>query len=538
MSVSLEQTYPDWVPDEITFPSEGSVAKVLLEDCRRYADRCAFACGEETLSYRQLEQLSERLAVYLLSECRLNKGDRVAVMMPNLTSYPISVLGILRAGLVVVNVNPLYTARELKHQLVDSGSKAIIIAKPFAAALDEALPDTVVENVLIAPMGEAVKPSGIYGGEARIGLNDVLSVEGALDDVQIAPSDVAFLQYTGGTTGPSKGATLSHGNIMANQEQLLNWIEPCMARIPSAQQHVVITALPLYHIFALTVNALAMMRHGACNVLVPNPRDLPALVETFKRYPVSIFSAVNTLFNGLLHTPGFDQVDFGNLCLAAGGGASVQPAVAQRWQDVTGTAIVEGYGLSETLPLVTLNATDAAAHSGTVGFAMPSTQIRLLDEQGHEVADGEPGELCVKGPQVMSGYWNRPDANAEVFTDDGFFRTGDIAVRYPNGSYQIVDRKKDMILVSGFNVYPAEIEAVCAAHDGVVESACIGVPDDRTGEAVKVFVVRKSEQLDEDQLIAYCRDNLTAYKVPRQVQFVAELPKSPVGKILRRELRA
>lgn len=538
MSVNLEQSYPDWVPDDITFPSEGNIAEVLLQDCRRYADRTAFVCADEELSYAQLDQLSQRLAVYLLSECRLNKGDRVAVMMPNLIAYPISVLGILRAGLVVVNVNPLYTARELKHQLVDSGAKAFIIAKPFVAALDEALPDTVVENVLVAPMGEPVKPSGVYGGEARIALNDALSVEGELEAPAVGPGDVAFLQYTGGTTGPSKGATLSHGNVMANQEQLLSWIAPCMARLPGTQQHVVITALPLYHIFALTVNALAMMRHGASNVLVPNPRDLPALVETFKRYPVSMFSAVNTLFNGLLHTPGFDQVDFGNLCLAAGGGASVQPAVAQRWQQVTGTTIVEGYGLSETSPLVTLNATDAAEHSGTVGFAMPSTRIRLLDDEGNEVAEGEPGELCVSGPQVMSGYWNRPDANAEVFTDDGYFRTGDIAVRHANGSYQIVDRKKDMILVSGFNVYPAEIEAVCAAHENVIESACVGVPDERTGEAVKVFVVRKSEALDEDQLIAFCRDNLTAYKVPRQVEFIAELPKSPVGKILRRELRS
>ncbi len=537
MNVSLEQTYPDWVPEDIAFPEQGNVADILLEDCRRYADRNAFVCGEESISYRQVEHMSERLAVYLLSECRLNKGDRVAVMMPNLPSYPISVLGILRAGLVVVNVNPLYTARELRHQLIDSGAKAIVIAQPFLAALDEALPDTVVENVMIAPMGVPVAPTGVYGGEARIDLNDALSVEGDLETVAIAPTDVAFLQYTGGTTGPSKGATLSHGNIMANQEQLLSWIEPCMARLPAPGQHLVITALPLYHIYALTVNALAMMRHGACNVLVPNPRDLPALVETFKRHPASVFTAVNTLFNGLLHTPGFDQLDFSRLCLAAGGGASVQPAVAQRWQEVTGTTIVEGYGLSETSPLVTMNATDATRHSGTVGFAIPSTQIRLLDDQDAEAADGQPGELCVKGPQVMVGYWNRPDANAEVFTEDGYFRTGDIAVRHPNGSYQIVDRKKDMILVSGFNVYPAEIEAVCAEHDGVIESACIGVPDERSGEAVKVFAVRKDESLTQEQLIAFCRENLTAYKVPRHVEFIAELPKSPVGKILRRELR-
>ena len=538
MNLSLEQTYPDWVPEEIAFPEHGSVADVLLDDCRRYADRNAFVCGEEALTYRQVDKLSERLAVYLLNECRLNMGDRVAVMMPNLPSYPVSVLGILRAGLVVVNVNPLYTARELRHQLIDSGAKAIIIAQPFLAALDEALPDTVVENVLIAPMGSALAPSGMYGGEARIELNDALSVEGELEPVAITPTDVAFLQYTGGTTGPSKGATLSHGNIMANQEQLLSWIEPCMAKLPAPAQHLVITALPLYHIYALTVNALAMMRHGACNVLVPNPRDLPALVEIFKRHQASVFTAVNTLFNGLLHTPGFDQLDFSRMCLAAGGGASVQPAVAQRWQEVTGTTIVEGYGLSETSPLVTMNATDASRHSGTVGFAIPSTLIRLLDDQDREAADGQPGELCVKGPQVMAGYWNRPDANAEVFTEDGYFRTGDIAVRHPNGSYQIVDRKKDMILVSGFNVYPAEIEAVCAAHDGVIESACIGVPDERSGEAVKVFAVRKDESLTEEQLVSYCRENLTAYKVPRHVEFIAELPKSPVGKILRRELRS
>lgn len=537
MSVITKQTYPTWVPNHIEFPRSGDIAGKLIESCRIFSDRTAFICGDESLGYAQLDFYSERLAAYLLNDCDLVKGDRVAVMMPNILAYPVSVMAILRAGLVVVNVNPLYTARELQHQLVDSGAKTVIIAAPFHEVLDEVIEYTDVETVLVAPMNGPLKEEAGSINDTCTQLNAAFSYKGDMPEVSVSPEDNAFLQYTGGTTGPSKGATLSHGNILANQEQLLAWIEPVMVNLPAGQQHVVVTALPLYHVFALTVNCIAMMQYGAANILVPNPRDLPGLVDILGSHKVTVFTGVNTLFNGLLHTPGIEKVDFSSMHLAAGGGAAIQESVATQWQKLTGTVIIEGYGLSETSPLLTLNSVAADRHSSTVGFAMPSTDILLLDDNDNPVADGEPGELCARGPQVMRGYWNRPDANAEVFTPDGFFRTGDVAIRHKNGSYQIVDRKKDMILVSGFNVYPTEIEAVCAAHPEVVEAACVGVPDEKTGEAIKIFVVRADESLTSEALVQYCRQNLTAYKVPRHIEFVPELPKSPVGKILRRELR-
>lgn len=537
MSVNPQQTYPTWVPKHIGFPSEGNIASSMLQSCNRYADRVALVCGDEEITYSQLASYSERLAAYLVGECGLSAGDRVAVMMPNLPAYPPSILAILRAGLVVVNVNPLYTPRELSHQLNDSGTKAIIIAEPFLGTLDQVLSETDVETVLIAPMGEALEPIALANEKVRIPLNAALAYKGELPAVDVGPNSVAFLQYTGGTTGPSKGATLSHGNILANQEQLLTWIAPVMNLSANDDPHVIITALPLYHVFALTVNCLAMMPFGATNVLIANPRDLPGLVETWAKHKVTVFTGVNTLFNGLLHTPGFADLDFSTLRFSAGGGAAVQTSVAKQWKEVTKRVITEGYGLSETSPLLTMNSVADEEHSGTVGFAIPSTEVLLLDDNDQPAEEGQPGELCARGPQVMSGYWNRPDANAEVFTDDGFFRTGDVAIRHPNGWLQIVDRKKDMILVSGFNVYPTEIESVSAANPKVLEAACIGIPDEKTGEAIKLFVVRSDDSLTSEELVAYCRENLTAYKVPRHVEFLAELPKSPVGKILRRELR-
>ncbi len=537
MSILTHQTYPSWVPKKIEFPRQGDIASAMLDYCYRFANRTALVCGSEKISYTQVDYFSERLAAYLLDKCDLSRGDRVAVMMPNLPAYPPSILAILRAGLVVVNVNPLYTARELKHQLNDSGATAIIIAAPFLNTLDEILAETSVESILLAPMGEPLQPRNVGFDSVRVSLNAAMSYQGLLPKITIKPEDTAFLQYTGGTTGPSKGATLSHGNILANQQQLQTWIDPAMNKMPEGQQHVVITALPLYHIYALTVNCLGMMRYGATNVLVPNPRDLPGLITIWKNHPVTVFTGVNTLFNGLLNTPGFDEIDFSSLCFVAGGGAAVQGSVATQWKSLTGTVLIEGYGLSETSPMLTINSVAADEHSGTVGFAMPSTEIVLLDDANQTVDDGQPGELCARGPQVMRGYWNRPDANAEAFTDDGFFRTGDVAIRHDNGCYQIVDRKKDMILVSGFNVYPTEIEAVSSAHPKVLEAACVGIPDDKSGEAIKLFVVRSDDSLSGEELTDYCRKNLTGYKIPRHIEFLNELPKSPVGKILRRELR-
>lgn len=534
MKAKFDDQYPSWVPETVSFPSSGDLGGWMADHCDRYADRIAFSCAGEDLSYQQLKDTSARFAAHLRSECGLQKGDRVAVMLPNVLAYPIALMGILRAGLILVNVNPLYTARELQHQLTDAGAKALVTAAPFLPLVDAVAQNTPVDAVIEAPM------VGLWQAKAEdathrafvsaIACNATLSVE------SIQPTDVAMLQYTGGTTGPSKGAVLSHGNLLANQEQLLSWIAPAFDG-QGDESLLAITALPLYHIFALAFNGLAMMSVGATNVLVPNPRDVAGLVALFDKYPVGVFAGVNTLFNGLLHTPGFDQVDFSSMRLVVGGGAAVQAPIAEKWRAVTGSSIIEGYGMSETAPLISLNSIHLKTHNGTVGFAMPSSDVVLLDENDKLVAEGEPGEFCVKGPQVMSGYWNRPDLADETFTADGYFRTGDVAVKHANGCYQLVDRKKDMILVSGFNVYPTEIEEVVASHPQVLECACIGEPDDKTGEAVKVFAVKSNADLTADEVLGFCRENLTAYKVPKEVIFIDEVPKSPVGKILRRELR-
>jgi len=527
--------YPAGIAPAIETPAHSSVAALLAESCQRHADRTAVVCGEETLSYAQLAQHAERLGAFLATDLGLQRGDRVAVMMPNLSAYPVVMFGILAAGCAVVNVNPMYTPRELRHQLRDSGARAILIAEPFLATLDAILADIPLQCVITVPTGPLPAPGGDYANELRVPLATALATTRSLPRLALNHGDTAFLQYTGGTTGVSKGAELSHGNILSNLAQIDAWLAPLIGH--RQEQEIAITALPLYHIFALMMNGLNVLRMGGTTVLIPNPRDLAGMVATMARQRFTIFSGVNTLYSGLLNTPGFADLDFSSLRLSMGGGAAVQPAVARRWQEVTGGVLLEGYGLSETSPVLTINRADAKSFRGGIGLPLPSTEISIRDGQGREVAPGESGELCARGPQVMRGYWQRPEDNAKVFTADGYFRTGDIARQDDDGYFHIVDRVKDMVLVSGFNVYPNEIEAVCAEHPGVLESACVGVPDDKTGEAVKVFVVRRDESLSMEALIDHCRRNLTAYKVPRHVEFLPALPKSPVGKILRRELR-
>lgn len=516
-------------------PQPENLADMVVAACRDYGKQVALTQGDTHMHYAQLDVLSERLAAFLAADLSLAAGERVALMMPNVLAYPLAICGVLRAGCVIVNVNPMYTARELRHQLRDSGARAIIVAEPFLDTVNAVLADTSVDTVIVVPAsGLPLIGSSIYDHSGSASLETVLATRSALPKRAQRRSDTALLQYTGGTTGPSKGAELTHGNLLANLEQFGAWLGGAV----TPGQEVVITALPLYHIFALTVNLLSFLRIGARNVLIANPRDLPAMVQTMRREGFTIITGVNTLYNGLLHTPGFATLDFSQLNLSLGGGSAVQPAVARQWQNVTGKVLLEGYGLSETSPVLTLNRIDSGKFRAGIGLPLAATEISIRDDNGREITRGQAGELCARGPQVMRGYWNKPDENAAAFTEDGFFRTGDMACQDEDGHFHIVDRKKDMVLVSGFNVYPNEIEAVCAEHSGVLESACIGVPDARTGEALKLFVVKRDPALTEQGLIEHCRQNLTAYKVPRQVQFLSELPKSPVGKILRRELRA
>ncbi|HET8882682.1 MAG TPA: AMP-binding protein [Solimonas sp.] len=518
----------------IDVPHHANLGDLLVEACREHGWHIALTQGDAHLRYAQLDALSERLAAFLATDLSLAAGERVALMMPNVLAYPLAICGVLRAGCVIVNVNPMYTARELRHQLCDSGARAIIVAEPFLDTVNAVLADTSVDTVIVAPVdGMPQAGDAGYDHSGAAPLATALATRSALPARAQRYGDTALLQYTGGTTGPSKGAELTHGNLLANLDQFGVWLGDTVA----PAREVVITALPLYHIFAMTVNFLNFIRLGAKNVLISNPRDLPGMVETMRREGCTILTGVNTLYNGLLNTPGFESLDFSTLNLTMGGGSAIQPAVARRWQEVTGKVLIEGYGLSETSPVLTVNRIDSREFRPDIGLPLPATEISIRGDDGREVARGESGELCARGPQVMRGYWNKPDENAAAFTDDGYFRTGDMAMQDADGHYHIVDRKKDMVLVSGFNVYPNEIEAVCAEHRGVLESACIGVPDARSGEALKLFVVKRDPALTEDALIAHCRKNLTAYKVPRQVQFVAELPKSPVGKILRRELR-
>ncbi|WP_439639970.1 AMP-binding protein [Nevskia sp.] len=544
--------YGSGVPADIDPQAFASLAAVIDRACERYRDLPAFENFGTRLSYDDLDRLSQDFASWLQNVAGLQPGDRVAVMMPNLLQYPVTVFGILRAGLVVVNVNPLYTARELKHQLKDSGARVIVVVENCAATLAQVLADTAVEAVVTTQIGDLLPfPRGALVNfvvkrlrrqvppwrlPGSLPFRTVLARGRAepYHRVPLGHDDIAFLQYTGGTTGLSKGATLSHGNLVANLLQMQAWIGPKL----DEGRDVVITALPLYHIFALTVNALLFAHIGARNVLITDPRDMDGFVAELARQPFTAFTGVNTLFNALLNHPRIASVDFSALKFTVGGGAAVQQAVAERWQALTGVALTEGYGLSETSPGVCFSPLDRPDWNGTIGVPLPSTWVSLRDDEGREVPVGTPGELCVKGPQVMRGYWNKPEENRAAFTADGWLRTGDIATVDADGWFRIVDRKKDMILVSGFNVYPNEIENIVALHPGVLECACIGVPDARSGEAVKVFVVRRDPALTEAALRAHCQAHLTAYKVPKAIEFRDALPKSNVGKILRKELRA
>jgi long-chain acyl-CoA synthetase len=546
--------YPEGVPADIDVQAYSSLVGLLEDSFRQYAPRTAFSFMGKGLTYAELDQQSRALAAYLQS-LGLVRGDRVAIMLPNVLQYPVSVAAVLRAGFVVVNVNPLYTARELQHQLTDAGAKAIIIIENFAATLQQCLAQTEVRHVVLCAMGDRLGflKGAIVNHVVRkvkklvppfqlpepVRFNQALS-EGAglsLTPVPLGLEDIAVLQYTGGTTGVSKGAVLLHRQVIANVMQSEAWNSPVMQRIPAHEQPTNVCALPLYHIFAFTVNMMLSLRTGGKSILIPNPRDIPAVLKELSGHVFHSFPAVNTLFNALANHPDFGTVNWGNLKVSLGGGMAVQAAVAKLWLEKTGCPICEGYGLSETSPSASCNPTTSREFSGTIGVPIPGTRMTIIDDNGQPLPVGEAGEIAIQGPQVMAGYWQRPEETAKVMLPGGWFRTGDIGVMDERGYFKIVDRKKDMILVSGFNVYPNEIEEVVASCPGVLECAAIGIPDAESGEAVKLVVVKKDPNLTEDQIRAHCRTNLTGYKQPRVIEFRTELPKTPVGKILRRELR-
>jgi long-chain acyl-CoA synthetase len=545
--------YPAGVPADIDVTQYSSLVELLEESFAKFSDRKAFICMDKSISYRDLDEMSQALAAYLQSK-GLQKGARVALMMPNVLQYPISTAAVLRAGYAVVNVNPLYTPRELEHQLKDSGAEAIVVLENFATTVQKVIANTAVKHVIVGSMGDLLGFKGVivnlvirrvkkmvpdYSIPGAVTFNDAIAAGRGMKFTKpaITREDVAFLQYTGGTTGVSKGATLLHQNVLANVLQNDAWLQPALKKPPIVDNMIIVCALPLYHIFALTACYLLGVRSGGTNLLIPNPRDMAGFVKELAKYQVSFFPAVNTLYNGLLNTPGFDKLDFSKLKISNGGGMATQKPVAEKWLKTTGCALSEGYGLSETSPTLTCNRADIDQFSGTIGLPVPSTYLSIRDDDGKELPLGEAGEICAKGPQVMAGYWNRPDETANVMTPDGYFRTGDIGVMDENGYTKIVDRKKDMILVSGFNVYPNEIEEVIASHPGVLECAVIGVPDAKSGEAVKAFVVKKDPLVTPEDIIKYCSTQLTGYKVPKQIEFRTDLPKTNVGKILRRELR-
>ena len=548
------KTYPPGVPADIEVSRYASLVEMMEESFRKFATSSAFNFMGKELTYAQVDELSQTFGVYLQS-LGLVKGDRVAVMMPNVLQYPIAVAAILRAGYTLVNVNPLYTARELEHQLKDSGAKVIIILENFAAVLEKCIAATPVKHVVLCAMGDQL---GLLKGSlvnyvvrnvkkmvpdfklpqaVRFNAAIAKASGGKLKKITIKPDDVAVLQYTGGTTGVSKGAVLLQRNLVANLLQADACFQPALKKIQAGEQMVEVCALPLYHIFAFTVGMMLCMRMGGKLLLIPNPRDLPGTLAELAKHKVHVFPAVNTLFNGLANHPDFDKVDWSHLMVSAGGGTAVQSAVAKLWFEKTGCAICEGYGLSETSPIATSNPITLTEYSGTIGVPVPSTWLKLLDDDGQEVASGQAGEIAIKGPQVMAGYWQRPDETAKVMTADGFFKSGDVGVMDENGYFRIVDRKKDMILVSGFNVFPTELEDVVSQMPGIMECACVGVPDAKTSEAVKLVIVRKDPAITEEQVRDYCKENLTGYKQPKVIEFRTELPKTPVGKILRRELR-
>lgn len=551
MSHIWQESYQSGIPSEIDPNSYSSILEVLDESFTKFKEKDSFHCMGKGFTYGELDILSRKFASYLQNDLKLQRGDRVALMMPNILQYPIALFGILRAGLVAVNVNPLYTARELEHQLNDSGSKAIIIFENSCAVLQEILPNTPVKHVLTTGIGDLLGfpkslivnfvikhvkkmvpawsiPNSVSFKEALFSGNaDSYSVPTVTND------DTAFLQYTGGTTGVSKGAELTHGNIIANIVQAKAWIKNYI----KDGEETIITPLPLYHIFSLTANCLVFATVGARNILITNPRDMPGFIKELKKWKFTALTGVNTLFNGLLNQEDFAGVDFSSFKLTLGGGMAVQRSVAERWKEVTGVPLIEAYGLTETSPAACINPMDLKDYNGKIGLPIPSTEVVIKDDDGKTLPTGEIGEICIKGPQVMRGYWNRPEETAKVMSDDGFFKTGDIGYMDEKGFFQIVDRKKDMILVSGFNVFPNEVEEVVSAHPKVFESAAVGVADDKSGEIVKIFVVKNDDSLTEDELKAYCKENLTGYKVPRLYEFRADLPKSNVGKILRKDLR-
>jgi len=546
--------YPAGVPAEIDVKQYASLVTLMEESFVKYRALPAYIFMGKSVTFGQVDDASRALAAYLQS-LGLDKGDRVAVMLPNVPQYPVAVAAILRAGYVVVNVNPLYTPRELEHQLKDSGAKAIVILENFALTLGQVIDATAAKNVLLAAMGDLLglikgslvnyvvrsvkKMVPAYSLPQAVRFNDALAQgrRKTYTAPKIGPDDIAVLQYTGGTTGVSKGAVLLHRNLVANLLQAEAWYQPALKKITPGEQIVTVCALPLYHIFGFNTNMMLSMRMGGCNILIPNPRDLPAVLKELSQHKFHSFPAVNTLFNALANHPDFDKVDWSSLKISVGGGMAVQQATARLWLEKTGCPICEGYGLSETSPSATCNPVDSAAYSGNIGLPMPNTELALLDDAGAEVPPATPGEIAIRGPQVMAGYWQRPDETAKVMTADGYFRTGDIGVVDERGYFRIVDRKKDMILVSGFNVYPNEIEDVLTQMPGVAEAAAVGIADAKAGEAVKLVIVRRDPALTEADVRAYCEANLTGYKRPKIVEFRAELPKTPVGKVLRRELR-
>ncbi len=548
-------SYPEGVPTDIDASQYDSLVGLMADSFAKYADRTAYSYMGQDISYAQTDVASQALAAYFQS-LGLEKGDRVAIMMPNVPQYPVAVAAILRAGLVVVNVNPLYTPRELEHQLKDSGAKAIVIIENFAITLQKCIAETQVKHVVLCAMGDMLSwPKGaLVNFVVRNVKNLVPSFDlpGAVKFNQavhrgkdasfvkpvVKSDDIAVLQYTGGTTGVSKGAVLLHRNVIANLLQSEAWNDPVMKRVPANEQPTSVCALPLYHIFAFTVNMMLGLRTGGKNILIPNPRDLPAVLKELSQHTFHSFPAVNTLFNGLANHPDFGKVNWSNLKVSVGGGMAVTSAVASLWLEKTGCPICEGYGLSETSPSASCNPTTSTQFTGTIGVPLPSTFMKLLDDEGNEVTElGQPGEIAIKGPQVMAGYWQRPDETARCMTADGYFKSGDIGICDAKGFFKIVDRKKDMILVSGFNVYPNDVEETVSLCPGVLECAAVGVPDEKTGEAVKLVIVKKDPKLTEEQVRTYCRTNMTGYKQPKVIEFKTELPKTAVGKILRRELR-
>ncbi|MEW4982851.1 MAG: AMP-binding protein [Cycloclasticus sp.] len=545
-------SYPEGINADIDINKYASVVEIFEQSVEQFASRPAFSNFGKTLTYAEFESSTRAVASYLQNKLGLEKGDRVAIMMPNLLQNPVCIFGVLRAGLTVVNTNPLYTARELRHQLNDSGAKAIIVVENFASTVQEVVADTQLEHIIVTKMGDMLdfpksmlinlvvkyvkKMVPSFSLANAISFKNVLSEGAKLEFTHIAPThdDIAFLQYTGGTTGVSKGAILTHKNMVANMLQASEWIKNDVI----LGNEIVITALPLYHIFSLTANCLVFMEAGAKNILITNPRDFAGFVKELSSIPFTAITGVNTLFNALINTKGFSDIDFSKLKITLGGGMSVQPAVAAQWKQITGCTLVEAFGLTETSPAVCINPLNLKEYNGSIGLPISSTYCQLVDDKGQVITDGESGELCVKGPQVMRGYWNRPEETANVLSDGGWLKTGDVAKMDGNGFFYIVDRIKDMILVSGFNVYPNEVENIIVEHDGVLECGVIGVPDEKRGEAVKAFVVKKDDSLSEADLIAHCKKSLTAYKTPDKIVFIQELPKTNVGKVLRRELRS